>query len=264
MKYIILSFSLIFLSLFSVPPKTIPPELYEDFTFNHQIPVIEYYVDGTQPLKDLLITLKDGSKASFYSKQLIEQNIKKAQKKQKNYYGMTDTWLYQALEAFPIKNKDVLIIGSVVPWYESIVLAFGGHPTTVEYNKIVTNDKRLTIMTVDEFNQNPKQFDIILSISSLEHDGLGRYGDPLNPYADFQYMVEAKSLLKEGGAMILAVPVGQDCLAWNAHRIYGKLRFPLLIEGWDVVRSFGFEESNFSRNLGDAGHQPIFYLTPKK
>lgn len=31
-------------------------------------------------------------------------------------------------------------------------------------------------------------FDAIVSFSGLEHDGLGRYGDPLNPYGDLSAM----------------------------------------------------------------------------
>ena len=118
-------------------------------------------------------------------------------------------------------------------------------------------------MTVEEFNKNPHTFDVILSVSSIEHDGLGRYGDPINPNGDLEFMARAKSFLKEGGHMILAVPVGGDTLVWTAHRIYGELRFPLLIKEWNLVDSFGFSKRDFMSGPGNAGHQPILYLEPK-
>ena len=41
-------------------------------------------------------------------------------------------------------------------------------------------------------------FDVVLSISSFEHDGLGRYGDPLNPDGDLAAMRSTRRLLKPG------------------------------------------------------------------
>lgn len=177
------------------------------------------------------------------------------------YYGKTDLWLYKALEKYPIFEKEVVIIGSTIPWYESVVIAYGGHPTTIEYNKIISDDERLNLMTVEEFNNNPKKFDVILSISSIEHDGLGRYGDPINPTGDLEFMSTAKEkYLKDDGIMILAVPTRRDCLTWNAHRIYGPLRLPLLLKDWHLFDTFGFQESAFTNPLGDQTYQPIYCL----
>jgi hypothetical protein len=66
--------------------------------------------------------------------------------------------------------------------------------------------------------------------------------------------------LKPGGLLFLSVPVGFDALAWNAHRIYGRKRFPLLTEGWEVLDSFGFTEDRFDAKLGEWDPQPVFVL----
>jgi len=34
--------------------------------------------------------------------------------------------------------------------------------------------------------------------------------------------------LHEGGLCFLGIPVGKDCLVWNAHRIYGEKRLKLI------------------------------------
>ena len=39
--------------------------------------------------------------------------------------------------------------------------------------------------------------------------------------------------------MILSVPVGKDEIMWNAGRVYGEKRLPLLLQGWTLVDSFG-------------------------
>jgi hypothetical protein len=259
--FIILSF--VSLCLYAQPPRHIPPELLAPFTLDKTVSVLDRYMDNTAPEPTYQTTLPDGTRAAFYPKKTLDHFIGCVKRGESAYYGETDRWLYEMLKRYPIAGKEVAIIGSATPWYESVVLAYGGRPVTIEYNKIATDDVRLTLMTVEEFNQNPRKFDLILSISSIEHDGLGRYGDPINPTADLEFMQMAKeTLLKEGGAMILAMPVGRDCLCWNACRIYGPRRLPLLFEGWQVVDSVGFTEAAFSRGLGDWGYQPVFYLIP--
>jgi len=241
-------------AVFGEPPREVPIDLLDLFTMNKKIPIVNFYLNDSYPQ----------TQPKLYSKDLIDSHIEMITQKRVHYYEETDTWLYQALEKYPIYGKEVGIIGSAMPWYESIVLAYGGHPTTIEYNKIDTDDDRITILTVDEYNSNPKKFDVLLSISSIEHDGLGRYGDPINPNGDLEFMAMAKEkLLKANGHMILAMPLGRDCLVWNAHRIYGPLRLPQLLQGWHIVDTFGFSVAGFFRALGDYGYQPIFYLAPK-
>lgn len=239
---------------FAEPPRKIPQHLLDRYTMNRTVPVLDLYLNDSYP----------PTQPIFYSKSTIDAYIERVNKKEVNYYLETDSWLYEALEKYPILGKDVVIIGSVTPWYESIVCAYGGRPTTIDYNKIETDDDRIMVLTVEEFDKNPKKFDVLLSISSIEHDGLGRYGDRINPDGDLAFMAQAKQkFLKEGGHMILAVPVGRDCVVWNAHRIYGRRRLPLLLEKWDIVEIFGFNERELNGNLGNYSYQPVFYLSPK-
>jgi hypothetical protein len=65
---------------------------------------------------------------------------------------------------------------------------------------------------------------VALSISSFDHDGLGRYGDPLGPDNDLRAMRAARCLLRRQGVLLLTLPVGPDAVVWNLHRRYGALR----------------------------------------
>jgi SAM-dependent methyltransferase len=64
------------------------------------------------------------------------------------------------------------------------------------------------------------------SISSLscmhvvEHVGLGRYGDPLDPNGDLAAMGELQRVLAPGGDLLFVVPVGRPRLRFNGLRIY--------------------------------------------
>lgn len=65
------------------------------------------------------------------------------------------------------------------------------------------------------------------SISSLscmhvvEHVGLGRYGDELDPDGDVKAMSELARVVAPAGDLLFVVPVGKPRVQFNAHRIYG-------------------------------------------
>lgn len=244
----------VILTLRAVPPIEIPADLYADFTLHGAMDVAHWYRDDSYGAASALI----------YTREAIDRNMHMIARKEVNYYGQTDIWLYEAIEKYIdyVKGKVVGIIGSTVPWYESIVVYYGGYPVTVEYNKIISQDDRVKVMTVEEYDKDPILFDAIFSISSFEHDGLGRYGDRINPYGDFNAMQKVRTMLKSDGLLFLSVPVGEDRLFWNVHRIYGKVRLPLLINGWEMLDSFGFSDYDFNRH-NQGGHQPIFVLRMK-
>ncbi|MDR3570183.1 MAG: DUF268 domain-containing protein [Syntrophobacteraceae bacterium] len=147
--------------------------------------------------------------------------------------------LYKALDKYPVAYKDVVVIGSLRPWIEVCCLAFGARSvTTVDYNPPISEYEEIRTVGVEAFEKEIRTYDMALSYSSLEHDGLGRYGDAIDPDGDLKRMASYVDLLNPGGLFLLGVPNGQDALFWNAHRIYGKIRFPMLTEKWRILDFF--------------------------
>ena len=54
----------------------------------------------------------------------------------------------------------------------------------------------------------------------VEHIGLGRYGDALDPQGDLKAMAELERILAPRGHLFFVVPVGRPKLQFNAQRIY--------------------------------------------
>ena len=54
----------------------------------------------------------------------------------------------------------------------------------------------------------------------VEHIGLGRYGDPLDPGGDQKAMQELSRVVASGGMLLFVVPVGKPRVCYNAHRVY--------------------------------------------
>lgn len=55
---------------------------------------------------------------------------------------------------------------------------------------------------------------------TVEHVGLGRYGDPIDPDGDLKAIGELERVLAPGGSLLFVTPVGRPRLIFNAHRIY--------------------------------------------
>ena len=232
--------------------KTIPPELYDEFTLNGQIPVINNYCDQSA-----------ASNPQNWETSVIDATLQKARVKQPLCYS-EDEFLYLALEKYRahIANKDVLVVGSEQPGYECILLSYDANPFTIDFRPIICHDPRIKTLTAKEFEMNPRTFDAFLSVSSIEHDGLGRYGDPINPRGDLLFMERAKTLIKKDGLFFLHVPIGKDYLVFNLHRVYGKLRLPLLLKGWRLIDTFGYTDEMLEREPTDY-RQPCLVLTPE-
>lgn len=224
-------------------------EQREAFLMGGRVLYRKWMFDGSQPL--------DGPPKPdppTYTSEMLDKYIEEARLQLTKYYGVTDTWLYSALDKYPLPESLVAIIGSTLPWYEAIAISRGAVPVTIDYNKIPTQDQRLVFRTVEEQDASGTKFSAVMSISSFEHSGMGRYGEPIDPDGDLGAMEWAKGLLVPGGLLYLAVPQGdEDVLLWNAHRQYGPERLPLLLHGWEVLDQFG------GSNLVN-GEQPVLVL----
>jgi SAM-dependent methyltransferase len=233
------------------PPKwaELPQQLQLEYLLGGKIKIEDWYID------------EEAQPKHVHTAEEFKGYREKIQRREVFYYGETDAWLYKAFALYPISGANVAVMGSVSPWYEAIVLEFGGKPTTIDYNLPGYKNPEIEEISVQDYWKNPRQFDVALSISSFEHDGLGRYGDQLNANGDLRAMAEMKRILKRDGLLFLAVPVGLDKVVWNAHRIYGHLRFPMLTDGWNAEGSFGMDEAFMSRDTVNSGaYQPVIVL----
>jgi hypothetical protein len=164
------------------PPREIPEELLDGYTMGGLVEIEDVYQDGTYPDNWPLI----------YTDEEVNKHLERIDRGEWFIYGMTDSWVCEALAKYPIAGLEVVNMGSLTPWYESMCLYYGGKPTTIDYNKIITRTDRLKTMTVSEWERDRPSFDVALSISSFEHDGLGMYGDPVDPDADLKAMKKMK------------------------------------------------------------------------
>lgn len=67
----------------------------------------------------------------------------------------------------------------------------------------------------------PDLCDSLSCLHAIEHFGLGRYGDPINPNGHIIGFKNLVKMLKPGGTLYISFPIGSaDLVFYNAHRIF--------------------------------------------
>jgi hypothetical protein len=74
----------------------------------------------------------------------------------------------------------------------------------------------------------------------IEHFGLGRFGDEIDPWGYKLGFKHASDLLKPGGVFYFSVPMEPQRVEFNAHRVF-ELRYLL-----NMIGEHGFDIADFS------------------
>lgn len=62
--------------------------------------------------------------------------------------------------------------------------------------------------------------DSLSCLHAIEHFGLGRYGDPIDPQGYERAIANMAQLLKPDGRFYLSTPIGQERVEFNANRVF--------------------------------------------
>ncbi len=247
------------------PYKKIPDELINQYSMNGKITIIYRYFDSSR------------KKKIIWTKKLLDKYIKtNTEKNINNNIGISNygpgidplKWILKSIKKYNISNKKVVVVGSTFPWIEALLLNFNNEVIIIEYNvpRIEKNNYKLKAKNYFEFEKENNNYDCIISFSSIEHSGLGRYGDPLNPEGDLETMNTIHNNLSNDGLLFLGIPVGIDVVAWNAHREYGRIRLPLLIKNFEEIEWVGVDKKKIDgdkHEIGYSDNQPLIILKKK-
>lgn len=79
-------------------------------------------------------------------------------------------------------------------------------------------------------------FDTVVLLSTIEHVGLGHYGDEAGETKDLEAMREAARVLKQGGTLLLTTPFGVRAQN-KVHRIYDEPALKRLLASFEILES---------------------------
>lgn len=74
---------------------------------------------------------------------------------------------------------------------------------------------------MDQNNARPNISDSISCLHAIEHFGLGRYGDPIDPSGHKKGFNNILRMLKPNGTLYISFPIGKtNAVHFNAHRVF--------------------------------------------
>lgn len=89
------------------------------------------------------------------------------------------------------------------------------------------------LTNLKEFKDN--SIESLSCMHTIEHVGLGRYGDEVDAEGDIKAINELKRICAIGGNILFVVPVGKERIQFNAHRIYAfETILKLFGEGFEL------------------------------
>jgi hypothetical protein len=130
--------------------------------------------------------------------------------------------LLVARRVFERKPARHLDVGSRIDGFVAHVASF--RPIEVlDIRDLPVRIPNVTFRKADLMNLPPDHAPVSDSVSclhALEHFGLGRYGDPLDPDGHLKGLAGLYRLLEPEGILYLSVPIGPDRIEYNAHRVF--------------------------------------------
>lgn len=130
--------------------------------------------------------------------------------------------LIVAREIFAKKPEKHVDVGSRIDGFVSHIASFR-EIEVLDIRPLKTKIPGVTFKQADLMSPIPELEDYCDSFSclhTLEHFGLGRYGDPVSVNGYQKGLKNMAKILKPGGTFYLSVPIGSERVLFNANRVF--------------------------------------------
>ena len=173
----------------------------------------------------------------------------------------------------PSKHVD---IGSRIDGFVAHVASFR-EIEVFDIRQLSSSHTNIIFKQCDIMSDDFELLDYCDSISSLhvvEHLGLGRYGDTVDSQGHLKGLQHILMMLKRGGKFYFSVPIGEQRIEFNAHRVFSlRYLFELLTKDYqidsfsyvddkeDLHRDVAIKDSDIENNFLCHNGCGIFELT---
>lgn len=139
-------------------------------------------------------------------------------------YFYQDAWAFEKITSYkPVKHYDIGSHNKFVALLSKVV-----NLTMVDIRPLSLPMDSINFIkgSITELPFSDNSIDSLSSLCVIEHIGLGRYGDPLDPFGSEKSLLEVKRVLKSNGMFYLSVPVSnKHIVRFNAGIIFNYHKF---------------------------------------
>lgn len=163
--------------------------------------------------------------------------------------------IYVAQKVFRNNPQRHIDIGSRIDGFVAHVASFR-KIEILDIRELKSNIENVTFTKADLMNVPVDLIascDSISSLHAIEHFGLGRYGDPIDYFGHKKALDNILRMLKPGGKFYFSVPIGEQRIEFNAHRVFSVAYLVDLLQKNYKIDSFAFVDDS-----GDLHANPPF------
>lgn len=154
------------------------------------------------------------------------------------HYVYHTAWAARVVAAYrPTKHIDI----SSYTYFSTLVSAFlpvefyDYRPAEITLSNLTCGAADLCNLTFAD-----RSVESISCMHTIEHIGMGRYGDPIDPSGDRKALSELERVVAPGGSLLVVMPTGKPRIQFNAHRIYDPQMIEdylpeLRLEAWSLL-----------------------------
>jgi hypothetical protein len=151
-------------------------------------------------------------------------------------------WIY---DAKPVRHVDVGsrldgFIGSLSVFREVDVIDIRPQPLPV---------RNVAFHQLDLMKDLPAEWqectDSLSCLHTIEHFGLGRYGDAIDCEGHLKGLEQLKRMVAPGGMLYLSTPIGPQRVEFNAHRVSApSTLIKWFADGWTIMQCATIDDRN--------------------
>lgn len=159
------------------------------------------------------------------------------------HYYYQSLWLFRLLlEQKPSHHYDV---GSQINMLGFISEIFRLTYIDIRDPQIILNENyNFRQDSVLELSLDDNSVHSISSLHVIEHIGLGRYGDPIDPLGHVKALQEITRVCAPGAHFYFSTPCGKERVDFNAHRVFDPQTIIKLLPEFDLVSLSGMNVLN--------------------
>lgn len=141
----------------------------------------------------------------------------------------------------------ILDVGSTGSQLPLMLVGLGYEVWTIDVRKYeydgIIDELKCIMGDIRETNFQDSFFDVVLAISTVEHIGLGRYGDSIDPYGDENTMKEIIRIMANNAVFLMTVPFGKRSIN-KTHRVYSEESLLTLLSEFKIENIEYFKKTD--------------------